>query len=151
MVAGAPVVYQGIAYEKISGLIYRRAQKSGMMKVRVELRDMCGHSVTVARLRQVEWKDEDDRARTADVPPIHEDGPAPQEADARAAFWSGREVVYDGDICTVSAMIVRSWVNYNYWLELELTRVHDGLVREAWAGSVIYMLPKAAWESQAPP
>ena len=150
MIAGAPVVYEEITYEKISGLVCRRAKKSGTMKVRAELLDMCGHSVTVARLRLVEWKDEDDRARAADIPPVHEDGPTPQEADARAAFWSGQKVLYEGDICTVSAMIIRSWVNYNYWLELELTRVSDGLVCEAWAGSVIYRLSEAAGDSPEP-
>ncbi len=150
MVAGVPVIYKGITYEKISGLVCRRAEESGCMKVCAELQDMCGHSVTVARLDWVGWENESDSLRAADIPPANEDGPTPQEADARAAFWSGQEVLYEGDICTVSAMIVRSWVNYNYWLELELTRVSDGLVREAWAGSVIYKLPEAAGDSPEP-
>ncbi len=63
MVAGVPVIYKGITYEKISGLVCRRAEESGCMKVCAELQDMCGHSVTVARLDWVGWENEDDRAR----------------------------------------------------------------------------------------
>lgn len=151
MIAKAPVAYKGVTYKRISGMIYRKAQKSGSMKVRVELQDKCGRSVSIARLRQVDWENESDRTRTVDIPPVSEDGPTPQETDARAAFWSGQEVLYEGDICTVSAMIVRSWVDFNYWLELELTRVRDGLVRQAWAGSVIYHPTKAAGDCPGPP
>lgn len=151
MIAKAPVVYRGVTYERISGMVYRRAQKSGSMKVRVELQDKCGHSVVIARLGQVDWEKESDRTRTVDIPPVSEDGPPLQETNAREAFWSGQEVLYDGDIYTVSAMIVRSWVNFNYWMELELTRVRDGLPCQVWAGSVIYHPTKAAGNCPEPP
>lgn len=138
MICEAPVVYRDIIYKKITGLIYRKVPESGKMSIRAELQDICDHSLTIARLDRVNWKNESDRTRVSEILPQNEDGPVPQEADARAAFWYGDEVLYEGERFIVSAMIVRNWVGNNYWLNLELTRISDRLVQQVWSGSVVY-------------
>lgn len=138
LIAQVPVVHKDITYKMISALIYRKDPKSGGMVARAELSDTCGHSVTIARLDRVHWANEADRTRNIIVPPQNEDGPAPQEISARAAFRSGQEVQYEGERHIITALIVRRWIDYNYWLELELTRVKDRQVQQVWSGSVQY-------------
>lgn len=140
MLGEMPVVYRELSYKKISGLIYRKVPESGRICIRAELQGVCGHSSVIARLDQVNWIDESGRTQVSEIPARNEDGPAPQEINAKAAFLSGDEVLYDGDRHIVSAMIIRNWVDHNYWLELELTRLSDGLVQQAWSGSVVYHL-----------
>lgn len=138
LIAQVPVVHRSIPYKMISALIYRKGSKSGGLIARAELVDKCGHSVTIARLDRVDWANEADRTRDIIVPPQNEDGPAPQEISARAAFRSGQEVEYEGERHIISALIVRRWIDYNYWLELELTRIKDRQVQQVWSGSVQY-------------
>lgn len=138
LIAQVPVVHRGIRYKMISAIIYRRTGVPGQMEASAELTCFCGHSLTIARLDRVNWQNPEDGTRDIPVPPQNEDGPAPQEILARRAFWSGQEVLYEGERCVVSALKVRRWIDYPYWLEVVLTRLSDRAVIEAWSGSVCY-------------
>lgn len=139
MIAQVPVVHKNIIYKMISGLIYRKDLKSGGVHASVELKSSCGHSVTIARLGQVDWANESDRTRDIQIPPQNEDGPAPDEINAKAAWSTGSMVLFEGEMYRVSALIVRNWLKYpNHWLSVVLSRVSDRQVVEAWSGSVQY-------------
>lgn len=53
---GLPVVYKGIEYQRVSGIIYRVME--GKLWVRAELADKCGHSIVIVDPTKVELKDE---------------------------------------------------------------------------------------------
>lgn len=53
---GLPVVYKGIEYQRVSGILYRVME--GKLWVRAELTDKCGHSIVIADPAKVELKDE---------------------------------------------------------------------------------------------
>lgn len=138
LIAQSPVVHRGIPYQRISALVYRRLPKSDGAAIQCELLCRCGHSFTLAQLAQVDWLNQNDRETTHFVPPVNEDGITPLEEQAKKAFWSGREVWYEGEQHIISALIVRRWVDYNYWLEVELSRITDRLIQTVWSGSVQY-------------
>ncbi|MEY8311755.1 hypothetical protein AALA61_07115 [Oscillospiraceae bacterium 42-9] len=132
-----PVVHQGNAYKRISGLIYRRAQNGGTV-CRGELKSLCGHSITIAPLHRVDWQDPADRDRTVERPWPEEEEPNWVESRAKRAFQAGELVEYEGQRWTVSAMILRPWMERAYWTSLELSRVSDRLVQEVWNESVTF-------------
>lgn len=52
MLCGAPVIHNGLRYTCISAIIYRPTD-DGTVRVTVELTDKCGHSVTIATVKDV--------------------------------------------------------------------------------------------------
>ncbi len=54
--AEAPVIYNGIEYERISALIYRKL-KGQPPRLELELFDKCGHSVTIASPDRTQLKE----------------------------------------------------------------------------------------------
>ncbi len=140
LVAGAPVELGNgrdrIICKEISGLVYRKDSQSGRYPIRLELADKCGHSVTITRLEQVRlapgWKGE----LPKELPPPYEDGPSVMELNAKTALRSGCAVIFEGERWKVTALRVCNWVKLDYWLFVELSRISDGLVEMAWAGSI---------------
>lgn len=53
MLCGAPVIHNDLRYTRISAIIYRPTE-DGTVRVTVELTDKCGHSVTIASVKDVE-------------------------------------------------------------------------------------------------
>lgn len=51
--SGAPVVWKGIEYVRVSAIIYR-VDREGQLIVSAELQDKCGHSVTIARVKELQ-------------------------------------------------------------------------------------------------
>ena len=137
LISGAPVECKGIIYKEISAIIYRAGAKSGDYKVRLELADKCGHSCTVARLDQVKLSDKWAGSLSDELPPTYEDGPSIMELNVKEAIKTGCPVIYKHDRWRVTAMKVCDWTSHDYWLFVELTRISDRRVTEAWAGSLI--------------
>lgn len=52
MLGKSPVVHNGLKYSYISAIIYRPTD-DGTVRVTVELTDKCGHSVTIATVKDV--------------------------------------------------------------------------------------------------
>lgn len=52
----APVIHNGIEYERISALIYRKP-KGQPPRLELELFDKCGHSVTIASPDRTQLKE----------------------------------------------------------------------------------------------
>lgn len=50
---GVPVICKGTEYTRITAIIYR-LDREGQLLVSAELKDKCGHSVTVARVQDIE-------------------------------------------------------------------------------------------------
>ena len=48
-----PVKWKGIVYARITAIIYR-LDREGQLLVSAELQDKCGHSVTVARAKELQ-------------------------------------------------------------------------------------------------
>lgn len=53
MLGKSPVVHNGLKYSCISAIIYRPTEDGGI-RVTAELIDKCGHSVTIASVKDVE-------------------------------------------------------------------------------------------------
>lgn len=138
MILRAPVVYQDMTYERISGLIYRKKMENGGITVSTELLSACGHSVTIARLNRVGWLNPADQERSAPSAEPEEDEPVFQESRAKSAFSSGETVLYEEKIWIISALILRKWMDRPYWTSLELTGVSHRQVREVWSGSIVF-------------
>ena len=51
--AGAPVIWKEIVYARISAIIYR-LDRYGHLIVSAELQDKCGHSLTIARVQELQ-------------------------------------------------------------------------------------------------
>lgn len=141
LIAGAPVEYatgtSRLTYKEIYGLIFRRNAQSGGYDESVKLADSCGHSFTTARLDQVKLLTGWEGKLPEKLPPVYEDGPTPTELNAKKALKTGCPVLFNGERWRVTALEIRNWTKLDYWLSVELTRISDGLVEEAWAGSVI--------------
>lgn len=133
-----PVVHRGVEYLRLSGLIYRKDTKSGGLIARGELLSSCGHSVTIVRLDLVDWKRPEDKELPIEAfdPDIKE--PTFQEAQAKRAFLSGEELIYQGDRWKITAMILRQWMDRAYWMSLELVRSSDRKALEVWVGSLSF-------------
>ena len=52
MLGKSPVVHNGLKYSCISAIIYRPTEDGGI-RVTAELTDKCGHSVTIASVKDV--------------------------------------------------------------------------------------------------
>lgn len=52
LLSGEPVLFNGMRYDCVSGIIYRR--KKGKLCISAELADLKGNSVTIARAEKVE-------------------------------------------------------------------------------------------------
>lgn len=139
-IAGAPVECENnrvrVAYKEISGLIFRRDAKSGGYTVSLELADKCGYSFTTVRPGAVSLSPGWEGSLPEELPPAYEDGPSAMELNAKLALRSGCPVIFEGERWRVTAVKVCNWVKLEYWLHLELTRISDGLVTMAWAGSI---------------
>lgn len=135
MIANAPVIYRDITYKGIYGFIFRKSPTSKNYIVSAELLDKCGRSITLARLGRIELASgsPDD---LPEVYPPNEDGPSPDEANAKRAMQTGRRFDYHGEPHFVSAIILRNWQEVDYWMHVELTRCRDGKVTEDWVGCV---------------
>lgn len=134
----SPVIYREIPYTKIEHLLYRR-RKSGEYMISAALESKTGSSITIAPLGPISWQNEKDKTLLTELPPTHEDGPSYDEIQAETAISTGSPVLYEGEEYTVSALIVRSWIRWPcYWLSVELSRISDRKVEEAWSGSVCY-------------
>lgn len=48
-----PVIWNGIEYTRVTAIIYR-LDLDGKLIVSAELEDKCGHSVTVARIKDIQ-------------------------------------------------------------------------------------------------
>ncbi len=138
MFAQIPVVHQGIPYERIYGLVYQIDPASGGVVARGELWSGCGHSVTIARLDRVACQNPEDEERLREVMIPQEDEPVFQEVWAKEALFSGEEILYENERWTVTALLVRNWMERPYWTCVELIRKTDRLVREVWSGSISY-------------
>ena len=137
-----PVIYQGNAYKRISGLIYRQGPKKAERVCRGELESYCGHSITIAPLHRVDWQDPADRERQIAQLDPEEEEPNWIESRAKRAFQAGEIVEYEGQRWAVTAMILRPWIERPYWTSLELSRVSDRLVQEVWVENIVVPEPQ---------
>ncbi len=133
-----PVAYRGITYKRISGLIYRRGLKRDERVCRGELESHCGHSIAIAPLHRVDWQDPADRERQIARLDPEEEEPSWMESRAKRAFQAGEIVEYEDQRWTVTAMILRPWMERVYWTSLELCRVSDRLVQEVWVENITF-------------
>lgn len=137
----APVVYQGVQYERISGLIYRKSAKDFKLVARGELISTCGHSVTIAQLHRVSWLNPEDQKRRVPVCKSKSDEIMPQERQAKSAFMAGKILQYEGKRWIATALILRKWLERVYWVSLELSEISSRRVQEVWSGSIVFTEP----------
>lgn len=137
----AAVVYRGLEYQRISGLIYRRDPESDGIIVRGELLSSCGRSVSIARLDLVDWLCSKEKKRSIRELDPEELEHTPQEIRAKEAFLAGEELLYQGERWKTTAMILRKWMERVYWMSLELSRISDCKVQEVWTGEPL-LFPK---------
>ena len=51
--SGAPVICKEVDYARVTAIIYR-VDRDGQLIVSAELQDKCGHSITIARVQDIQ-------------------------------------------------------------------------------------------------